>query len=271
MKQPFKDDGKIRLVEIFHSLQGEGEAIGYPALFVRLAGCNRKCVWCDTDYALRMIADNSALARDIVDYHRGALKGTSRIILTGGEPTMQADGLSILIAAVHTLLLNEPDELSGQIQFHIESNGVRLDEKVAWLWGKLHQITLSPKPPSSMNPDYDWQALWEFIESSVHNGKRIAGLPALDERISIKPVIVDETDFAWIQKVAESPLRQAYFSNIPIILQTYVNPQSLDAMADLRGYWRGFLTPERLTWMRNYNVRLLPRLHNLIWGNEQGY
>jgi len=43
------------------------------------------------------------------------------------------------------------------------------------------------------------------------------------------------------------------------------------ALADFRGYWRRVLTPEFIRWMRKYNVRLLPRLHNLIWGNAQGF
>ena len=46
----------LQLAEIFYSLQGEGTWTGMPAVFVRLAGCNLSCAFCDTDYALKFLA-----------------------------------------------------------------------------------------------------------------------------------------------------------------------------------------------------------------------
>ena len=42
---------RLRISEIFHSLQGEADAVGWPSVFVRLTGCPLRCVWCDTEYA----------------------------------------------------------------------------------------------------------------------------------------------------------------------------------------------------------------------------
>ena len=42
---------RLRITEIFHSLQGEARDVGRPTVFVRLTGCPLRCVWCDTEYA----------------------------------------------------------------------------------------------------------------------------------------------------------------------------------------------------------------------------
>ena len=81
------------LVEIFESLQGEGRNTGRPCIFIRFAGCNLKCPWCDTDVAKRF----SASAEDILRELR-SFKAKS-VILTGGEPTLVKE-MPELIAAL---------------------------------------------------------------------------------------------------------------------------------------------------------------------------
>ena len=84
---------KYELVEIFESLQGEGRNAGRPCVFVRFAGCNLSCPWCDTDVAARFTLDLDALVGEVK-----AFKAKS-VILTGGEPTIQA-GMPELVAAL---------------------------------------------------------------------------------------------------------------------------------------------------------------------------
>ena len=73
------------LVEIFESLQGEGRNMGRPCVFVRFAGCNLKCPWCDTDVTKRFSASLDELLAELGQYK------AKSVILTGGEPTMQKE------------------------------------------------------------------------------------------------------------------------------------------------------------------------------------
>lgn len=71
------------LVEIFESLQGEGRNVGRPVVFVRFAGCNLRCPWCDTDFSVKFVLSLKELIKEI------ALFKSKSVILTGGEPTIQ--------------------------------------------------------------------------------------------------------------------------------------------------------------------------------------
>lgn len=138
--------------EIFASLQGEGPSAGMPVAFVRLSRCNLACTWCDTAYTWRFEGDNRP-HRDGVAYERKANQvtltpqetaaritalGQKRLVITGGEPLLQAGALAELLAHL-------PD-----ISVEIETNGTvappaRLDIRV-------DQYNVSPKLSHSGNP-----------------------------------------------------------------------------------------------------------------------
>lgn len=83
---------RLRITEIFHSIQGEADAIGWRTVFVRLTGCPLRCVWCDTEYA----------------FHGGGWRGIDEILaevashgarhvcVTGGEPLAQKRCVTLL-------------------------------------------------------------------------------------------------------------------------------------------------------------------------------
>lgn len=115
---------KYELVEIFESLQGEGRNTGRPCVFVRFAGCNLRCPWCDTDISPRFTADLDSLVAEIKSFK------AKSVILTGGEPTM-VEGIPELVAA----LKNEGYWMA------VETNGTREPD---WL-NFVDYVACSPK------------------------------------------------------------------------------------------------------------------------------
>ncbi|MGA8796771.1 MAG: 7-carboxy-7-deazaguanine synthase QueE [Candidatus Cybelea sp.] len=115
----------LQLAEIFYSIQGEGVWTGTPAVFVRLAGCNLACDFCDTDYSLKELAS----VADVVQRVRELGGGCPMVILTGGEPLAQAE----------TAALIEALRRDGR-RVHIESNGTIYSELPDDVW-----LCVSPK------------------------------------------------------------------------------------------------------------------------------
>ncbi|OTQ28402.1 radical SAM protein [Gilliamella apicola] len=113
---------EFRIVEIFESLQGEGYNTGMPAIFIRFAGCNLNCVWCDTNFRQYTRFTLEQLLTKVKQYT------SKNIIITGGEPTM--------VKALPELLL--PLKQAGYY-IAIESNGLgKVDPLIDY-------IALSPK------------------------------------------------------------------------------------------------------------------------------
>jgi 7-carboxy-7-deazaguanine synthase len=83
---------RLRVNEIFHSLQGEADAVGYPTVFVRLTGCPLRCQYCDTEYAFH--AGDWFELDAIVDKVRSY--GATHVCVTGGEPLAQPNCLKLL-------------------------------------------------------------------------------------------------------------------------------------------------------------------------------
>lgn len=115
----------LSLSEIFYSIQGEGTWTGTPAVFVRLAGCNLACDFCDTDYSTKAFAQVDDVVRMVGE--AGGVCPT--VVLTGGEPLAQTEA-STLIEALRR---------DGR-RVHIESNGTIYAPLPADVW-----LCVSPK------------------------------------------------------------------------------------------------------------------------------
>jgi organic radical activating enzyme len=115
----------LQLAEIFYSIQGEGMWSGTPAVFVRLAGCNLACDFCDTDYSLKYIASVDQVVAQV----REAGGDCPMVILTGGEPLAQTETLQLIDAL----------RRDGR-RVHIESNGTIFRDLPADVW-----LCVSPK------------------------------------------------------------------------------------------------------------------------------
>jgi 7-carboxy-7-deazaguanine synthase len=115
----------LQLSEIFYSIQGEGTWTGTPAVFVRLAGCNLACDFCDTDYSTKFFAS----VGDVVAKVREVGGDCPMIVLTGGEPLAQAETPALI------------DALRRDARrVHIESNGTIFTELPSDVW-----LCVSPK------------------------------------------------------------------------------------------------------------------------------
>jgi 7-carboxy-7-deazaguanine synthase len=130
----------MRIAEIFHSIQGEGPAMGRQATFIRLAGCNLSCQGCDT-HLKSWVEQTPQWVLGEIQKERE----TKRVVITGGEPTEQMSELSELIALLR----------KDGIEIHIETNGTRIipDEILM----KLSLVVVSPKRGSDNNLNY-WTA-----------------------------------------------------------------------------------------------------------------
>ena len=137
--------------EIFASLQGEGPSAGKPCAFVRLSRCNLACQWCDTAYTWRFTGDNRPHRHDLA-YEREANQvtlseadtagriatlGQRRLVITGGEPLLQAPALARLVA------------LLTDMTVEIETNGTVAPPPA--LDALIHQYNVSPKLAHSGN------------------------------------------------------------------------------------------------------------------------
>jgi 7-carboxy-7-deazaguanine synthase len=239
---------RIRISEIFGpTIQGEGPLIGRPTVFVRTAGCDYRCAWCDTLYAvLPDYRDEwEAMTPSEIMARVNDLAGGEPVLvsLSGGNPALQP--LAALVALGRR----------GGHGFALETQG---SVPQAW-FAELDWLILSPKPPSSgMTTD------WTALEASVEAAR---GRP----RCALKIVVFDDADYAYARTAA------ARCPALPIYLQVG-NPSPLHAAgkamsdaADLEDLAR------RLRWLagkvtadRWFAATVLPQLHVLAWGNKRG-
>jgi 7-carboxy-7-deazaguanine synthase len=117
-RQEHSDGGSLWIQEVFYTLQGEGPLVGEPSVFVRTAGCNLRCFWCDTDFESSVWRPTleELLAR--IDQERPRF--ADLIVLTGGEPFRQniaplisqlrARKLRVQIETAGTLWVDLPDD-----------------------------------------------------------------------------------------------------------------------------------------------------------------
>lgn len=156
------NDTRLKITEIFHSLQGEALNTGLPTVFIRLTGCPLRCVYCDTAYAFsggQWMTIESILA-EIRQYN------TSHITVTGGEPMAQKNCLNLL-----TQLCDSGYDVS------LETSGAILLDNVDDRVVKIVDV----KTPASH-------------EESKNKFENFACLNPADQ---IKFVVCDENDYRW--------------------------------------------------------------------------
>ena len=160
--------GRLRITEIFLSLQGEAGSQGYPTVFVRLTGCPLRCTYCDTEYAFKggRWMSLERIQENVREY------ATPRVTVTGGEPLGQADCPELL-----RRLCDRGYQVSLETSGALDVSGV--DPRVC----KVMDI----KTPGSGEQDRNLR-------------DNIAHLRAPDQ---VKFVIADRRDYQWAKEQLE--------------------------------------------------------------------
>lgn len=228
----------MMVTEIFRSIQGEGTRAGLPCIFVRLTGCNLRCVWCDTAYAFH--GGEKKTVDEVMNEVRvlAALPGTNGhhsgraidlVEITGGEPLLQPEVVPLcerLLAGGHTVM--------------IETSGERFVGELPRAVIKIVDV----KCPDS----------GEFGTFDPRN------LEAVDATDEIKFVIASRRDFEFARDFTRA---HALAGRVCQVLFSPVH-------ADQAGQWPGLSSRELAEWIlaEGLPVRLGLQLHKFIWPAE---
>jgi 7-carboxy-7-deazaguanine synthase len=230
-----EQEKRFPIVEIFGPvIQGEGAMIGHQTHFVRLGGCDFRCSWCDTMYAVlpEEVRANSVsmIAAEIVSKLKSLNPDTPWVTLSGGNP-----GLHKLDPVVEALS-------SAGYKVAVETQGTLYK---SWL-EQCALVTVSPKPPSSgMNQDLSELA-------------RFAGLPG----INFKVVVFDRDDLAFAREV------HSRYPAVPFYLQVGNDLEKDDRDSLLEKL--EWLSTQALSDPGLRGAIVLPQLHVLMYGNRRG-
>jgi len=158
----------MRIIEVFHSLQGEGPLTGVRTTFVRAARCNLRCTWCDTKYSF-----GPGHERSIASIVRAVERNRTRhVCLTGGEPLLQKESQT-LVAELSRRGISTTVETGGSLDIgpYLKVPGVVLSVDVKC-------------PSSKMEAKNRW-----------------ANLPRLRPRDVLKFVLADRRDYLYARRV----------------------------------------------------------------------
>lgn len=241
-------DAALNIIEVFSSIQGEGPYVGYRQIFVRLAGCNLNCFYCDTDISQGMLPmaqieqqagqrifleeKNPLTIQKLADYINELLKAPHHSIsLTGGEPLCQAASLTKFLPLIKG-------------KFFLETNGILVRE-LAMLLPMIDIISMDIKLPSLMGGREYWTEHTAFLQL------------ANTKEVYVKIVVSNSTTDTEFLKALQ--LIAGINQHILLVLQPLTT-----SMAELR------ISPERLYELQGRaleilsDVRVIPQTHKYI-------
>jgi len=163
---PSQKHTRLRITEIFHSLQGETSTVGLPTVFVRLTGCPLRCQYCDTAYAFNggEMIGLAAVLDQVASY------GARHVTVTGGEPLAQPACLPLLEALCD----------AGYVT-SLETSGA-LD--IGGVDARVVRIVDLKTPGSGEQSRNRWE-----------------NIPLLTQHDEVKFVICDASDYEWAREV----------------------------------------------------------------------
>lgn len=172
----------MKVVEIFKSIDGEGIRVGYPVTFIRLAGCNLRCNYCDTKYSYEDEKFTEMTPQEI--YIQVYKLGGKRITLTGGEPLIHRD-VKVLV----DLLIQKGYEVN------IETNG-------------SVDITLFLDKHTIITMDY------KCASSDMEDKMLLDNISKLRKQDVLKFVVSDDNDLDTVQRIYQNTKATVYISPV---------------------------------------------------------
>ncbi len=239
---------KIPVIEIFGpTIQGEGMVVGQKTMFVRTAGCDYSCSWCDSAFTWdgsgkHLIAQMTA-GEIWAELKRIGGEGFSFVTISGGNPVLLRNMESLI------KILKE-----NEMRIGVETQGSKWQE---WLY-EIDELTISPKPPSSgMTTNYLMLSeIMEKLKSRKSN-----------QHISLKIVIFNQADYDFAKDIHRR------YPAIPFYLQVgndeIAENDNQHLISHLLEKYKA-LIDKVVADDQLQNVRVLPQLHTLVWGNKRG-
>lgn len=227
----------MRVSEIFRSIQGEGLRAGAVSVFLRLAGCNLRCRWCDTPYALEAAPGEQMSLAQVLARVKAA--GLGEVVVTGGEPLLQPQTPALLEALTR----------AGR-QVTVETNATR------YVPLRCDLLSLSPKLANSTPRQGRWAPY-----AKSHDRTRL-NLPAIQRFLDrheyqLKFVVADERDVQEVERLLRR-LRRVDRRRVLLMPQARTRQQ----------YRR--LAPWVAQQCLEHGVRFGPRLQIELWGWRPG-
>lgn len=234
---------KVPIMEIFGpTIQGEGIVTGRKTMFVRTAGCDYSCVWCDSAFTWdgsergQLMTGEAIWARLVDIGNRDGILNFNHITITGGNPALYDEPIAALIACAH----------AHGVQIGLETQGSRWQD---WFLA-VDDLTISPKPPSSKMVT-DWTMLDSIIER----------LPTY----SLKVVIFDDADFDYAIEVNKRYTPQELYLSVGNGHSQEAGEIAGRLLTKLEWLWNKVIATPSMN-----NAKPLPQLHALVWANKRG-
>lgn len=231
----------MRIAEIFHSIQGEGELVGVPSVFVRTAGCNLRCRWCDTPWASW---NPQGVEMPVAEILREVRRHpAAHAVLTGGEP-MIARGIHQLADGLRQAGMHVTIETAGTVA----PRGIACD-----------LASLSPKLRHSTPAADQFGPGWAARHEATRRRPEVLLAWLSDYDCQLKFVVAEPDDLAEIDAL----LIPALEGRVPP-WKIQLMPEGLDkATLDARRDWIVGVCRRR-------GFRFCPRLQVELFGNTRG-